>query len=93
MDENKSRRDRLKAIIEANRISRLSEKVRTDIYNDLIKKKKTAKGAEARRISILLDVISEKQEKEEIARMNQTYAEYNDGCGFGFGSGSSCDNG
>ena len=93
MNKNNAGRQRLKATIEANRISRLSQKAQDDLFKELKEKKKTATGANLERISILIDVISDKQEQADEARINQTYAEYTDGNGYGSGAGSGNDSG
>lgn len=75
--EKKERRERLKAIIEGNRISRLPQKTQNDTLKKLQKEKQTAKGFKKNHLDVLVDVISEKQEQADEAIMNQTYAEYN----------------
>jgi len=78
MKKNNAGRQRLKATIEANRISRLSQKAQDDLFKELKERKKTATGANLERISILIDVLSDKQEQADEARANQSFAEYTD---------------
>ena len=86
-------RERIKATIEASRISRMGDKSQKDILNKLKEQKMKVTGLQYERVTTLIDILTEKQNQKEEARANQTYAQYNDGHGYGTSGGSGTDNG
>ena len=92
MKKNSVLKDRLKYVIEANRISRLSETAQDEIIRELKANISTAKGKDLERLNLLLGIILEKREQSEIARSNRTFAEYGGSAENG-GGGSGNDSG
>jgi len=74
---NKEKRDNLRAILEAKRISRLSERAQDTKLEELKKLKKETKGSKRGNISTMVNVITKNQEKAWEAECNRTYAQYN----------------
>lgn len=74
---NKEKRDNLRAILEAKRISRLSERAQDTKLEELKKLKKETKGSKRGNISTMVNVITKKQEESWEAECNRTYAQYN----------------
>ena len=92
--DNLYQRERLKAKIEANRISRMGDKYHKKMLENLKEKKlKPTSDLQYVRICTLVDLLTEKINQKEESRSNQSYAEYNDGHGYGSSSGSGTDNG
>lgn len=92
MKKNSVLKDRLKYMIEANRISRMSETAQDEIIKDLKLNITTAKGKYLERLNLLLGIILEKRDQSENAKSNRTFAEYgsiaeNGGGGSGNDSG------
>lgn len=94
MDNDKTAlRERLRATIEANKISRLPYDLREERLNTLKRElKRTKDPRKKEKLRTLISVINEKNEAEEEAMYNQTYAEYGGGYENG-GGGSGTDNG
>ena len=92
MKKNSVLKDRLKYMIEANRISRMSETAQDEIIKDLKSNITTAKGKYLERLNLLLGIILEKREQSEDARANRTFAEYGGSAENG-GGGSGNDSG
>lgn len=95
-DKNLSEKDkiriRLKAKIEANRISRLKREDQDQILKEYKEKKKKATGIEKERLKVFIEVIKDKQRQNDEAYDNMSYAEYGGGFENG-GGGSGCDAG
>lgn len=86
-------RIKLKAKLEANRISRLGLYVAEKQLKKWEKERENASGKHLEQLQIKISTLQEKIEEQEEAKINQTFAEYNDGHGFNFAGGSGCDNG
>jgi hypothetical protein len=92
MKKNSILKDRLKYVIEANRISRMSDVAQDEIIKELKESISKAKGNHLERLNMLLGIIMEKREIAENARNNRTYAEYGGSAENG-GGGSGNDSG
>jgi len=73
----KERRDNLRAVLEAKRISRLSENARTTKLEELKKLKKVNNGSKCKNISTMVNIITEKKEEAWEAESNRTIPHYN----------------
>lgn len=90
MTDKEKLRQKLRATIEANRISRLKIDVQDEILQSYKDRRRKAKGAERERLDILVDVIEEKQRQADEAAANMTYADYGGvSCDAGGGCGTS----
>jgi hypothetical protein len=85
-------RVRLRAVIEANRLSRLSRTVQDEKLTTFKQDQKKAHGVHKEWLDILITIIEEKQAKQEEAEANNLGADYNEGYANG-GGGSGTDSG
>jgi hypothetical protein len=92
MDQKKRLKIKLHSIIEANRISRLNRDIQEDILDDYRDKYKKSRGENREALKIMIDIITEKQEKMDLARDNQEGIGHDYGFEGG-GGGSGCDAG
>lgn len=92
LSQKEALRLRLRAKIEANRISRLKRDDQDNILNTYKEKKRRAKGLEKEKLKIMIEVIQEKQRQADEAWENMSYAEYGGGfeCGGGGANDGNC---
>lgn len=85
-------RVRLRAVIEANRLSRLSRAVQDEKLTVFKQDQKKAHGTRKEWLDILITIIEEKRAKQEEAEANNLGADYIEGYANG-GGGSGTDSG
>lgn len=86
-------RMKLKAKIEANRISRLKKDVQDDMLDDYKKNFKKSIGGRKEWLRILIEVIEEKQTQADKAYANMEFNGGVEGNSWGSGAGSGTDAG
>jgi hypothetical protein len=72
MNEKDQLRAKLRAKVEANRISRLNRDKQDDILKEYQNKYKNSKGEQRARLKIMIDIITEKQEQADQSMYNQS---------------------
>ena len=94
MSTKEDLKHKLRATIEAKKIARLSLELAWERLDELKEKRKRARGAEKKRLNVLIDILEKELEKIEENNSNMQYGEPIDG-GIGFGScgGAGHDNG
>jgi hypothetical protein len=92
LEERKLLKDKLNCKIKANKISRLPIKKQEDVLKDLKKTAEKEKGYNKEKLNTIINIIEEKQEIADNARINRTFADYGGGFENG-GGGSGTDSG